>query len=75
MASPTMTSWIVTYNDHRSAGTVQSVEADVYAAYYDTKGHLVEFKDSGHQVVFAIHAGIVSTIRRGDAATETEPDA
>lgn len=72
MTSPAMTSWIVTYNDHRSAGTVQAVEADVYAAYYDTKGHLVEFKDSSHQVVFAIHAGIVLTIQRSDAATDPE---
>lgn len=72
MASPAMTTWIVTYNDHAAAGTVLAVETDVYAAYYDTKGHLVEFKDSGHQVVFAIHAGIVLTIRRDGAADGPE---
>jgi hypothetical protein len=75
MATPTMTNWIVTYNDHASAGTVLAVEADVYAAYYAPEGHLVEFKDSNHQVVFAIHAGIVLTIRRAETATQGQATA
>lgn len=72
MTSPTMTTWTITFNDHSSAGAVLAAETDIYAAYYDTKGHLVEFKDSGHQVVFAIHAGIVLTIQRADAAADPE---
>lgn len=75
MANPTLTDWIVTYNNHSSDGTVQATETEVCAAYYDCRGHLVEFKDSDHQVVFAIHAGIVLTISRDDAADEPEAGA
>lgn len=75
MTNPTMTNWIVTYNDHSSAGAVMAAATDVYAAYYDCRGHLVEFKDSDHQVVFSLHAGIVLTISRAGDAVDSEASA
>lgn len=70
MTTPTMTNWVVTYNDHTASGGVLAAHADVFAAYYAPDGHLVEFKDSNHQVVFALHAGIVLTIRRANAVAQ-----
>lgn len=72
MTGPAMTNWTVTYNNHSDAGAVLAAKLDVCAAYYDTKGHLIEFKDSTHQVVFAIHAGITLMVSRADAATQDE---
>lgn len=72
MPGPAMTNWTVTYNDHSTVGGVLAVETDVHAAYYGPDGHLIEFKNSNHQVVFAIHAGIVLTIRRADAAVQDQ---
>lgn len=73
MTSPVMTTWAVTYSIY-SANGVQAAKDDVLAAYYDTKGPLVEFKDSGHRVVFAIRPDIVLTIRRDDTDTLPGPD-
>lgn len=72
-SAPTMTDWVVYYNNH-IAGTASAMaaRADVYAAYYVLEGQLVEFKDSGHQVVFALRAGVVITIRRANAAQRDE---
>jgi hypothetical protein len=63
-----MTTWVVTYNDYASSvgGVPVAARVEVDAAYYAPADHLIEFKDSDHQVVFALHAGIISTIRRGD---------
>lgn len=69
-----MNTWVVTYNDYMPvSNTPTAVRIKVQAAYYAPEGHLVEFKDTDHQVVFALHAGIISTIRRGDVVTEPEP--
>lgn len=66
-----MNTWVITYNDYSGISSAPATaRIKVQAAYYATEGHLVEFKDTGHQVVFALHAGIVSTIRRGDVAAE-----
>lgn len=71
----TMATWIVTYNDYSTVGGPSTSRVKVLAAYYAPDGHLVEFKDTDHQVVFALHAGIVSTIRRDGAATRYEESA
>lgn len=71
-----MTKWTVTYNDHISgASTAVPAQTDVYAAYYALDGELVEFKDTRHQVVFSVRAGIVHTIRRDDMAKQNEATA
>lgn len=68
-----MNTWVVTYNDFTPASSMPTTaRIKVQAAYYAPEGHLVEFKDTDHQVVFALHAGIISTIRRGDVVTEPE---
>ena len=68
-----MNTWVVTYSDYSGVSTTPTaVRIKVRAAYYAPEGHLVEFKDTDHQVVFALHAGIISTIRRGDVVTEPE---
>jgi hypothetical protein len=66
MATPVMTAWVVTYRGHNAAGGLSIATADVKAAYYALEDGLVEFKDSSHQVTFAIDAGIVLTIQRDD---------
>lgn len=64
-----MAKWIVTYSNRASgAGSVLPVETDVFAAYYAPNGRLVEFKDTNHQVMFALNADTVLTIRWAGAA-------
>lgn len=76
MANAAMTNWIVSYNNHASAaGSALAVETDIYAAYYATKDNLLEFKNSDHQIVFAVQAETVLTIRRADEAAEHGPGA
>lgn len=71
-----MNTWVVTYNDYSGVSSAPTTaRIKVQAAYYAPEGHLVEFKDTDHQVVFALHTGIISTIRRGDVAAEPEPAA
>jgi hypothetical protein len=63
--------WHVTYNDYSSSvGGPKSTTITLEAAYFGDEEHLVMFKDADHQVVLALHAGIVSTISRADAAAE-----
>lgn len=72
-----MTTWVVNYTDYASDSGNSSLPniVEIDAAYYAPAGHLIEFKDSNHQVVFALHAGIVLTIRRTDAAKQGEASA
>lgn len=72
-----MTTWVVTYTDYASAPSNSSLPntIEIDAAYYAPQGHLIEFKDTDHQVVFSVHAGIVTTIRRSDIAAKRAPGA
>jgi hypothetical protein len=73
---PTMATWVIVYNDYSgSVAGVTSTSTKVDAAYFGHSGNLIEFKGLDHQVVFAIHAGIVSTISRDSAAVQWEQNA
>lgn len=74
--APVMSDWVITYNDYVSGtGAAVPAQTTVRAAYYAPEDPLVEFKDDSHQVVFALHADIVLTILRADAAQQNEVSA
>lgn len=69
-----MTTWVVAFNDYSGStvGGPTTTRLKIEAAYYAQAGNLIEFKGSDHQSVFAIHAGIVSTILRDGAAVDLD---